>query len=328
MRPLLYLILTLSFAWSGYWFVASTGTKAGLEAWFTARATEGWQAEYSDISVGGFPNRVDASFTDVALADPDTGLAWSAPFFQLLALSYRPTHVIAVWPTTHTLSTPQQNLTITSDKMQASLVVSPEASLPLERSNFASDQLTLASDAGWSVQADAVRMAVRKIEAATPLYDFAYQAQGVAPPRFLKTSVLPDRMSTMDLDMQVGFDRPWDLRALEDRRPQPTSLKIRTAAAAWGDLSFQLAADLTIDEVGSPTGEATLRLKNWRDMIALARESGQIGSVSIDTAEQVFVLLASLSGSRDDIDVTLRFANGAVLVGIIPIGVAPKLSVR
>ncbi|WP_370227933.1 DUF2125 domain-containing protein, partial [Cognatishimia sp.] len=100
------------------------------------------------------------------------------------------------------------------------------------------------------------------------------------------------------------------------------------AAAAWGDLSFQLAADLTIDEVGSPTGEATLRLKNWRDMIALARESGQIGSVSIDTAEQVFVLLASLSGSRDDIDVTLRFANGAVLVGIIPIGVAPKLSLR
>ena len=328
MRPLLYLIVTLTLAWSGYWFVASSGTKAGLVSWFQAREIEGWQAEYSDLSVGGFPNRVDASFTEIALADPDTGLAWTAPFFQLLALSYRPNHVIAVWPNEQVISTPQEKLTVTSAKMQASLVVAPEVSLPVERSNFASESLAISSDAGWSMQSDSLRIAVRAVEGAENLYDFAYQAEGVAPPSFLRTSVLPAKMSAMDLDMQVGFDRPWDLRALEDRRPQPTTLTIRTAKAAWGDLSFQMAADLTMDEVGSPTGEATLRLNNWRDMMAMLRESGQVASASLDTAEPVMALLASLSGSRDDIDVTLRFANGAALVGIIPIGTAPKLTLR
>jgi hypothetical protein len=322
------LIVTLSLAWSGYWFVASSGTKAGLEAWFDARATEGWQAEYADLSVGGFPNRVDASFTDIALADPDTGLAWSAPFFQLLALSYRPNHVIAVWPQTQRLSTPQQNLTVSSEKMQASLVVSSDLSLPLERSNFATTSVAITSDAGWSTQADSLRMAVRAVPSGENLYDFAYQAEGVSPPSFLKNDLLPAKMSAMDLDMQVAFDRPWDLRALEQRRPQPTSLTIRMAKAAWGDLTFQMAADVTIDEVGSPTGEATLRVNNWRDMITIARASGQFSAVSVDAAEQFLSILASTSGSQDDIDVTLRFANGATLLGIIPLGSAPKLTLR
>ena len=327
-RSLLYLIVLLSLAWSGYWFVASSGTKAGLVAWFDARQDEGWQAEYSDLAVRGFPNRVDASLTDVALADPETGLAWEAPFFQLLALSYKPNHVIAVWPDTQTLSTPQEKVQVLSDKMQASLVFAPETQLPLERSNFAAEDLALASDAGWSVQADVLRLALRRVEGADALYDFAYQAEGVAPPNFLRNSVLPAKMSAMDLDMQVGFDRPWDLRALEDRRPQPTSLNLRMAKAEWGNLSFQMAADLTIDSLGTPTGEATVRLNNWRDMITIARDSGQIGTVSIDAAEQFLALLASLSGSRDDVDVTLRFSGGTAFVGLIPVGAAPRLNLR
>ena len=328
MRSLLYLIITLSLAWSGYWYMASTGTKAGLEAWFDARASEGWQAEYSDLNVRGFPNRVDASFTDIALADPDTGVAWQTPLFQLLALSYRPNHVIALWPERQTISTPQEKLELLSDRMQASLVFAPSTRLPLERSNFAAENLGIASDAGWSMQADALRMALRRVEGEEALYDFAYQAEGVAPPEVLRNSVLPAKMSAMDLDMQVGFDRPWDLRALEDRRPQPTSLNLRMAKAEWGDLSYQMAADLTIDSLGTPTGEATVRLNNWRDMITIARDSGQIGTVSIDAAEQFLALLASLSGSRDDVDVTLRFSGGTTFVGLIPVGAAPRLNLR
>lgn len=328
MRALLSLIIVLSLGWAGYWFLASQGTRAGLSLWFEERRAEGWQANYSDLSIQGFPNRVDASFTDVALADPDTGLAWAASFFQLLALSYKPNHVIAVWPNTQTLSTPSETLSIASEKMQASVVVSPEAHLPLERSNYVATALSVRSDQGWSLQADDIRAALHKQPTGNNAYQLAYQAAGVAPPNFLSNGVLPAKMSAMEFDMEVDFDRAWDMRALSERRPQPTAIDLRLAKAEWGDLLFHMAADLDLDALGSPTGEATIRLKNWQKMIDLARASGQFGENSLAAAEQFIGILASTSGAREDLDVTLRFANGTTFLGIIPLGTAPRFTLR
>ena len=98
MRMLLTVILIATAGWSGYWALASSGAKTAFETWFDQRRSEGWVADYGDLTVSGFPNRVDTSFSNISLADPATGIAWTAPFFQILALSYRPNHVIAVWP--------------------------------------------------------------------------------------------------------------------------------------------------------------------------------------------------------------------------------------
>ena len=55
----------------------------------------------------------------MALADPDTGLAWDAPFFQILALSYQPNKWIAVWPREQRLTTPREKFTIRAEDMRA-----------------------------------------------------------------------------------------------------------------------------------------------------------------------------------------------------------------
>ena len=98
MRVLLGVTALLGALWAGYWVVGSSAAQSGMADWFDERRAEGWVAEYDDLAVRGFPNRFDAGFTEISLADPGTGLAWQAPFFQLLALSYKPNHVIAVWP--------------------------------------------------------------------------------------------------------------------------------------------------------------------------------------------------------------------------------------
>ena len=85
MRFLLAVILIAASGWSGYWFVGQNGLSRGFETWFEARRAEGWVAETSDITVQGFPNRFDTGFSDLVLADPATGLAWEAEFFQILA---------------------------------------------------------------------------------------------------------------------------------------------------------------------------------------------------------------------------------------------------
>lgn len=328
MRRLLIVILVAALGWFAYWFVISHLAKTGYVTWFEDRRSEGWQAEYSELQLRGFPNRIDTTFENIALADPDTGLAWSAPFFQIFALSYRPNHLIAIWPETQTLSSPLQNMSISSADMKASVVFEPNTNVALRRANFATDGLLVASDADWTLAADSVRIAIAQDEAAETTYQVALQGQGVAPPAALRNDVLPETMSALDLDATVGFDRVWDLRALQERRPQPTSLALRIAKAEWGPMLFQAAGDFTLDELGTLDGELTLRAKEWKAMIEIARDSEQVDPFVLDGAAQLLQLFSSLSGPGDDIDLTLTFKNGRTFAGLFPLGPAPQLQLR
>ena len=40
---------------------------------------------------------------------------------------------------------------------------------------------------------------------------------------------LPDTFGALQMDMGVRFDRPWDRRALDERRPQPQRIDLRLA---------------------------------------------------------------------------------------------------
>jgi hypothetical protein len=40
--------------------------------------------------------------------------------------------------------------------------------------------------------------------------------------------LLPETIETLDYIAAMEFDRPWDLRAIEDRRPQITALDLRS----------------------------------------------------------------------------------------------------
>ena len=87
MKWLLGAILLAAAAWSGMWYFGAETRRDGLRDWFEARRDEGWQADYGDLALRGFPNRYDATITDIALADPERGLAFKAPFLQILTLA-------------------------------------------------------------------------------------------------------------------------------------------------------------------------------------------------------------------------------------------------
>ena len=163
LKRLLAIVLIAASLWAGYWFMGENGLKRGLEAWLQGRRAAGWQADVADLSVVGFPNRFDTTFNEFVLADPDSGWAWQAPFFQLLALSYQPNHVIAVWPNSQTLATPLQKFQISSASMQASLRLGSSTDLPLERANLVADTLLITDEAGKSTAMTALRVAVERL---------------------------------------------------------------------------------------------------------------------------------------------------------------------
>ncbi|MEV8466180.1 DUF2125 domain-containing protein [Fluviibacterium sp. DFM31] len=334
MRILLIVVILAAAAWAGYWVLGSRSVERGLQGWFAAREAEGWSVHVDGIDTVGFPSRFDTTLTALDIADPETGVAWSAPFFQILALSYKPHHVIAVWPDRQRLATPNQKIDITSETLRGSVVFEPGPSLALDRSTVEFSRIGLASTADWRAALDGGQLALRRTPLAENSYDLSFEARDLTLPTRLtemlaRTGLGSDTAQGVRLEASVVFDRPWDRFAIEDRRPQPTKIDLKLASATWGELDLKLAGELDVDARGLPTGEITVKATNWREMLDLAEHSGLLAPQIRPLMERGLQTLAGLSGNKKTLDLPLTFRDGQVVLGgFLPVGPAPVLRLR
>ena len=334
MRFLLAVVILAALGWSGFWWVTSSTVERNLRNWVDARAADGWVVGYDAIEATGFPNRVDTTVTGLELADPETGLSWSAPKFQILALSYKPNPVIVAWPPEQTLSTPFETVTVTSQTMRGSAVFVPGPALTLDHATIEFASIGLVSTAGWSASLAEGLLSTRRTPAIANSYDLAFSAQDLRLPEgFVRSlsgrSLVGDTLGTLKLHATVLFDAPWDRRAIEERRPQPVAIDLALAQATWGELDLKLAGRLDVDAEGLPTGEITVKATNWREILQLAVATGAVPEGIAPLVESGLESLARLSGGGDALDVPLTFARGRVmLAGLVPLGPAPRLVLR
>lgn len=333
MRLLLAVILIAALGWSGYWVIGQRGLAQGFADWFEARRAEGWVAETSEVQVRGFPNRFDTGFSDVMLADPDTGWAWEAPYFQLSSLSYRPDHVIAVWPEQQSIATPQEKFRIEADDMRASLRVASGSDLAPETLRLTAEFLEITPEAREDevTALSELTLAGERREDRTYRLGLAADGLSLSSPwrdRLDPEGRLPDRISGLEADLTVTFDKLWDRSAIEDARPQPTRIKVDLVDGRWGQLHLQAAGEVDVTPDGLPEGEITVKARNWREMVHMAQAAGALPESLAPTVENSLGLLARMNGNRKTLDVPLNFSDGRVRLGPIPIGRAPVLRLQ
>ncbi len=333
MRKLTILVVIVVTLWGGYWFIGSTAMESGLKAWFDLRRAEGWQADYTTLNTTGFPNRFDTNIEGLELADPASGLAWSAPLFQIFALTYKPGHINAVWPDHQVLATPNERITITSDNMRGSLVFNETTDLNLNRTSIMLEGMGFSSTDNWSSSLERGQLAMRQVEGVENTYEVHFEAKGITPAsQFLKNlediEHLTGVIQGMSIDAIIEFDAPWDRFAIERARPQITRIDLKLMQADWGQLDLRMAGELAVDSQGTPTGQITIKAKNWREMVALAQQTGFLPGAIVPTLEDTLGFLASLSGDKSTIDTPLTFRGGYIAFGPVPIGPAPDLTIR
>lgn len=333
MRKLTSLIIILFGLYAGYWFIASSAVERGLAAWLQARQAEGWLVEYSDLNTRGFPNRLDTRISDLELVDTASGLAWTAPFFEILALSYRPNHIIAVWPNEQTISTPFEKIAVTNDKMDASAVFEAGTALTLDRADLELQNFRLRSSDGWTSGIGSGQFSTRLIDTTTNSHKIWFEANEVYPSAVVLSfldpaNLLPDTFETMNFDVTVSFDTPWDRFAIERKRPQVTKIKLDDLQAKWGDLDLRAAGTLTVDAKGIPDGEITIKAKNWREMLRIAINTGTVPENAEMIVTRSLEVLSQMSGNPKTLDAPLSFSKGQIYLGILPIGPAPRIVIR
>lgn len=333
MKRLLAAVVGLAALASVGWFGWAIVTDRAVNGWLDAREAEGWVVAREEVAVTGFPTAFVTGFSGLTLADPTTGLVWSAPSFTLRQAALDPGRIEAVWPETHTLASPFERLTITAGELASVLDVRPTAHLALDASETRMRDLAIESSLGWRSHLAEGRIDMVRQPDAGARYAIGFRATDLTPPEEIArlidpAGVLPGAIPVVLSEALVTFDRPWDLSAIEVARPQPTRIDLTEARAEWGDLMLRMSGAVDVDAEGRPTGEIAIRAQNWPAMLEMAERGGLIGPGMRQSVETGLGFLAGLSGRRENLDVTLRLEDGFMFLGPLPIGEGPRLRLR
>lgn len=333
MKQIVRLLVVLAVLWSAWWLGTGYMTRSAVSQWFATQADEGWQAEFSSISTTGYPiwNRTRIAYP--TLADPQTGVAWRADWLGLESRATQPGEQLLVFPeTAQRLSYFDQSLALTANSMQARLHVDPKAQLQVFDLGLGTMAWQVSGEAGTIASGDGIALTMTQ-GAVAEVYDINAKVENLTIAQSARSLIripdaLPDAVETLQLDMTVQFTRPWDLTALSENRPQPTVIKLSLAEARWGELQLLAAGQVDLDAQGIPTGTLTVKAENWRQMLALAVETGALPAELTRPTEQTLRTLARLGGNPDALDIKLTFQNGRMSVGILPLGPAPRIILR
>jgi hypothetical protein len=323
MRRLIGAVLAVAGIWAGYWFAGSTLLERSLR---DALAGAAPGITVASVEVAGFPSRFDATFTDLRTAGD---LAWSAPFLQTFALSYKPWHLIAAFPPAQSLTLPDgRSLDITADRLQASLIVTPDTTLALDRTALVGSAMALRSGGTGVTLAD-LRLATRRDPARSHSHEIGLQVTGLRPdPGLLAPTPgqpLPEGHATLHLDAFLGFSAALD-RFAGETRPVPVLVELRSARAVWGDVVAEASGRLAPDAQGFAEGQIDLSLTGAGTVIAALVAAGALRPELAQSWTQMAASMAQASTGADRIDLTLTMAGGRMRLGPLPLGPAPRLA--
>lgn len=333
MIGLLKWALGLVLVWLLYWAGAGWWMQNSISTWFAQQEARGWQAEYADLQLGGFPTRHITTIQSPALADPATGAAWQAERLEIDSRAIWPGHV--TWrfaDAPQRLSYFDQTLRLIAQDMAADLRLHPGLALELEALSLSSGPWSMTEEDAPLASAQSLALSKTQTDI-DQVYTIALKAEGFAPGDRLRraaelTETLPETFETLELEATITWDKPWDRSALETARPQPRHVDLRLAEAQWGALRLLAAGDFTVDESGIPEGTITIKAENWRDMLAIAADTGALPANAVGPAERTLSFLEGLGGNPNALDLRLNLRGGAVALGPVPLGPAPRLILR
>lgn len=324
-RGLTIAVGVLAAGYGGYWFVAANAAGKGAEALVERLRADGLVVDYSELATRGFPSRIDTTVTDLAVSDPESGLGWQAPWFQVFALSYRPNQIIAAWPEEQTVTLPGEVLTVTSEGMKASAHVGLSSDLPLAQATVEAAPIAVsAAEAGWTAGAAHVIAAFRKAEAGEADYDLFAELDSLTLPAPVVALIdpegsLPPALDIARLDATVTFGQPIDAAG---GQPVLQAVTIREARITWGGIAVSVTGQLATGDSGRAEGELVADITDWSGLMDLAVAAG---ALSQEQAPMWRNAMSMAAAGDPDLSAPLHLRNGLVFLGPVPIGVAPVL---
>ncbi|MEY8118341.1 DUF2125 domain-containing protein [Falsihalocynthiibacter sp. BN13B15] len=319
MRFFVGLLAIMSILWGGYWFVGANAVEKAAVSAIEDATDAGNSIAYSSLNTAGFPNRFDTTIKDIDIFML-SGLRWKAPFFQVFALSYKPYHIIAVWPHEQLIEYQGISAQISTSDLRASLVVKPNSTLALDRFQLTGEDLEVVLNEGTTYQSRAISAASR--QGTLPFsHDISVTMSDVSLPSLIDPagSVL---IETVVFDANLEFDAPLGRGEVPAKL---IALTLNEFTLSQGQVNVTLSGALTFDSEGFATGSLTFSTPDWEQGFAMLDRLGAIPPEQSHMVKTVLKGLATTSGSATDIHAPLTVNRGNIFMGFIPLGFIPPL---
>lgn len=334
MRYLVAIVAVVLAIWTGFWFFLAGQIEDGATRYLAEQAGRGREIRYESLDVSGYPYRFELDVTAPFVASRDGAVTWQAPRLRAEALAYAPTHIIASFPDSQSLTLGALRLDLATERMQASLRTDPTPSLPLDHMTVEAEGINLSTNAGWGLTAEKAIFATRQSEmtgAAPDAHDLVLQLAGFTPDAALRARIDPDgRMAPVigpvGLDATVTLDAPVDraIFAPGARLPELIRLDLRNGSLVWGESSIRVSGQLDFGPAGLAEGTLQLSVAGWQDILRLAVSFGLVPEGQRRAVEQGMRLLEATRFGPKTLDLSLPVREGVVLLGPLPVATLPR----
>ncbi|MDD7970487.1 DUF2125 domain-containing protein [Roseinatronobacter alkalisoli] len=317
MRVILATIMLAAIGYGAYWHYAARELDSRISATLAHNDT----LTASDYSLGGFPHRFDLTLHAPRLRLADGEIDWQGEALNLHALSYKPHHVIAVFPPVQILGLYGQDWHLRSADARASVVARSGVSGAVDRANlvFATPQF---SHRTITHEADSLRASLTHFTGAQ--YELALDLSGLRPDAGLLAGLDPDRMLPPMLARSrvlamLDFASPLHLNA---GLPPLREIDIDELEIIWGDITLQASGVLRPDVGGTLSGQLDMRMTQWETVVSLLVSTGVIPP---DGAQMARMIFASLSDqSTGQLALPLQVRQSVLSLGPVVLGQLPR----
>jgi hypothetical protein len=326
MRVVLGLVLVAGLGWCGYWFVGASAAERATLDWFAAQDGGPLEAGQSAVSVAGFPNRFDMTIADPRVQDRMTGWGWQAGFLQVFSMTWKPWHLIAAFPQEQQILTPLGPMTLTSDRMQASLVLVPGGAMALDRTALVATAAAL-DGLGQRLQAAEVRFATRLDPSLPDAHAIGLAVDGLAPDPALMALVpgLPAVIGSLRVDAVAGFSAPLDAQTPQTQ-PVVERLILQEVALDWGPVVARVTGDLVADAGGLAEGRIKVELTNGAALVPALVAAGLVPPGLAPTLSTMLRRMQDQAGPDGKLTLPMVMGQGVMSLGPLPLGPAPRMN--
>ena len=357
---LLFIVFALIAGWTGFWKFASGKAQETIDGWRAREAKAGRVYSCGAQTVSGYPFRIEVNCDDASAFfrsnEPPVELKTNR--LMVVAQVYQPGLLISEFQGPLTIGEPKKSPDIVADWKLAQSSVRGTPAAP-ERASLVFDQPTVDRMNGDNRQsllrAKHIEVHGRMAEgsaASKPVIEIVLQLDKASAPTLHPATVQP-------LDANVTAV----LRGLNDFSPKPWSVRFREIQAAGGRIDITQArvqqgeilavggGSLSLNADGRLEGQLRVTMAGIDQFLAaigaqqrvqtspnmdklvgvLDRLAPGLGDVARQQAGANISLGINLLGEQTTLEgkravtLPLRFSDGAVFLGPIPIGNAPAL---
>jgi hypothetical protein len=351
------LLVALAVIWTGLWFYAVSRAESALAGWRAREAKSGRTYECGTESIGGFPFRIEVRCTKpvAEIRAKGTQAVLQGEDLVMLAQVYQPTLLIGEFKSPMTVADPGQPpaYVVNWSLGQSSMRGTPRAP---QRGSLVFDDLVVRRPNSDAQVLNAKRLELhgRMAEGSAsdnPVIDIGLRATAASAPELHPIAAAPlnAEVSATVRGLADFAPKPWPVR-FRELQQRGGRIDIVNARVQQGDVIAVSTGSLGLTEGGNLDGQLQMTVVGLEhvlkqlDLEAIVSK-GRVGS-AIDKLDKLLPGLGNIArknagpgilagldaiGKRTTLEgkpavsVPLRFVDGRVMLGPLPVGRTPPL---